>query len=147
MCLIWTGTGNRLIRWKGFHFLKRLQIAWHIPFLQGFHNRGPSGGMLNKDKKTVYSYIHIIVLFLGTKISILSHTLWFLPVSVGLVYAWIVSLLCWHVLWLLLQFLCLKMLVNSLVHVMRNGTGYSMFICEIHFSRFLPPYAICDALE
>ena len=61
MCLIWTGTGNRLIRWKGFHFLKRLQIAWHIPFLQGFHNRGPSGGMLNRDKKKVYSYIHVIV--------------------------------------------------------------------------------------
>ena len=35
----------------------------------------------------------LLLFLLGIKIFILSHTLWFLPASAGLVYAWIVSLL------------------------------------------------------
>ena len=33
----------------------------------------------------------LLLFFLDIKIFILSHTLWFLPASAGLVYAWIVS--------------------------------------------------------
>ena len=67
---------------------------------------------LRSEKDTTLIATSWVLFFLGIKMFILRHTLWFLPPNVGLVYAWIVSLLFWRVQWLLRQFLCPKMLVN-----------------------------------
>ena len=104
--------------------------------------------MLNKDKKTVYSYIHIIVVLRYQDIHTQSCIMVFASQRwLGVRLDCLSALLTCAVALAAVFVSQDAVLVNSLVHVMRNGTGYSMFICEIHFSRFLPPYAICDALE